>query len=260
MLIPSEELLKIADQAGKEILAYYDEAIEIETKQDQSPLTKADLAAHHVIVDSLKELTPNIPIISEESGVPAFDVRGSWKQFWLVDPLDGTKEFIKKNGEFTVNIALIANEIPVFGVVYIPAKNITYYGQKGHGSFKIDSSGNKKQIFSGQPDIQKTLKVVTSRSHKSDQLEEKLSRYGIKIGEQIPAGSSLKFCLVAEGEADLYPRMGPTMEWDTAAGDAVYRYAGRNGANPSPLRYNKPDLKNGSFIIGVDTGGVTPKF
>ncbi len=252
MLIPSEELLKIVKQAGNEILEYYDEEIEVEIKQDQSPLTKADLAAHHVIVKALEELTPNIPIISEESGVPDFQVRSLWKQFWLVDPLDGTKEFIKKNGEFTVNIALIENEVPAFGVVYIPAKNITYYGQKGQDSFKIDSSGNKIQIFSGQPDIQNPLKVVTSRSHKSAQLEEKLSRYGITIKEQIPAGSSLKFCLVAEGAADLYPRMGPTMEWDTAAGDAVYRYSGRNGPNQSPLRYNKPDLKNGAFIIGVD--------
>jgi len=260
MLLTPKEFLKIAEDAGKRILAYYENEIEVELKQDHSPLTQADLAAHHVIVAALKEQTPNIPIISEESGVPDFEVRSTWKQFWLVDPLDGTKEFIKKNGEFTVNIAMIENEIPVFGVVYIPAKNITYYGQKGQGSFKIDSSGNKRRIFSGEPDFKNPLKVVTSRSHKSDQLEEKLSRYGIKIGEQIPAGSSLKFCLVAEGRADLYPRMGPTMEWDTAAGDAVYRYAGRNGANPSPLRYNKPDLKNGSFIIGVDTGGVTPKF
>ena len=246
------KLIEITGKAGQEILSYYDEEIEVEKKQDQSPLTKADLAAHYVIVESLKVLTPNIPIISEESGVPDFEVRSSWKQFWLVDPLDGTKEFIKKNGEFTVNIALIENEIPVFGVVYIPAKNITYYGQKGQGSFKIDSSRNKEQIFSGESDIQKPLKVVTSRSHKSDQLEEKLSRYGIGIGEQISAGSSLKFCLVAEGTADLYPRMGPTMEWDTAAGDAVYRYSGKNGDRYSPLRYNKPDLKNGSFIIGTN--------
>ena len=246
------KLINISRQAGDAILGFYREEIEVDHKSDDSPLTKADTAAHHVIVDALKELTPDIPIISEEGGIAGYEERKTWKKFWLVDPLDGTKEFIKKNGEFTVNIALIEEGDPVLGVVHIPAKRITYTGEKGSGSFKYNNEKERLQIFSAKPDIENPVNVVASRSHGSDDLEEVLAKRGVSVGNKVPAGSSLKFCLVAEGSADIYPRMGPTMEWDTAAGDAVFRYSGKNGPRKSPLTYNKPDLKNEGFIIGLE--------
>lgn len=247
-----DSLIEISQKAGNAILEFYDDEIEVDHKDDNSPLTKADLAAHHIIVDALKELTPEIPIISEEGGIAEHDERKSWKKFWLVDPLDGTKEFIKKNGEFTVNIALIENQTPIAGVVHIPAQQITYTGVKDSGSFKHQAGKEKKQIFSKIPDLSNPLDVVASRSHGSDKLEKILAAKGVTIREKIPAGSSLKFCLVAEGAADIYPRLGPTMEWDTAAGDAVFRYSGNNKVRSSPLEYNKADLRNEGFIIGLD--------
>ena len=246
-----QKLTVIAKQAGDSILRYYDEEIEVDRKDDNSPLTKADTDAHHIIVDALEKLTPEIPIISEEGGIAGYDERKKWKKFWLVDPLDGTKEFIKKNGEFTVNIALIEDRKPVLGVVYIPAKDIFYIGDAESGSFKIENGKENSRIYSEKPDLSKPLTVVTSRSHGSSDLEERLAEHNVVIGKKIPAGSSLKFCLVAEGVADIYPRMGPTMEWDTAAGDAVFRYSGRDGTRLSPLEYNKKSLKNNGFIIGL---------
>jgi len=246
-----QKLTIIAKQAGLAILQYYDKKIEVSNKDDNSPLTKADMDAHHIIVGALKNLTPDIPIISEEGGVAGYDERKSWKKFWLVDPLDGTKEFIKKNDEFTVNIALIEDGIPVLGVVYIPAKDIFYIGDMNSGSFKIENGKENVRIFSEKPDLTNPLTVVASRSHGSSDLEEKLAEHNVKVGKKIPAGSSLKFCLVAEGVADIYPRMGPTMEWDTAAGDAVFRYSGKDETRQSPLKYNKKFLKNDGFIIGL---------
>jgi 3'(2'), 5'-bisphosphate nucleotidase len=247
-----DDVIKISQKAGEAILTYYDDEIEVEKKQDQSPLTKADLAAHRVIVDGLQKLTLNIPILSEEGGIPEYQDRKKWKKYWLVDPLDGTKEFIKKNGEFTVNIALIENNEPLLGVVHIPAKKITYAGSAESGSFKVNSDGIKEVIYSEQSDLKKPLNVVCSRSHGSSDLDQVLAEKGLKVENKVPAGSSLKFCLVAEGSADIYPRLGPTMEWDTAAGDAVYRFSGKDGFRKSPIRYNKPDLKNEGFIIGFD--------
>lgn len=249
-MVIEEKIESIAEEAGKKILSFYDDPIDVTQKSDDSPLTKADLAAHHFIVDKLKELTPNIPIISEESGVPEYDERKDWQQYWLVDPLDGTKEFIKKNGEFTVNIALIENNIPVLGVVHIPATGITFVGSKDKGAWKIDTNSIKNTLTSIVPNLSKPLRVVCSRSHGSDDLESKLLDLGITVGEKVPAGSSLKFCLVAEGTADVYPRMGPTMEWDTAAGDAVFRYSGKEKPRFSPLKYNKENMLNDAFIIG----------
>lgn len=246
-----DEIVDIARQAGDAILEFYSEEITVEVKSDDSPLTKADLAAHHVIVDALRDLTPDIPIISEEGGIAGYEERSGWERFWLVDPLDGTKEFIKKNGEFTVNIALIESAVPVLGVVHIPASDQTYTGEAGKGSFLVNGNGVPQRIDSAAADKNQPLTVITSRSHGSDDLEERLSELGVKIGETIPAGSSLKFCYVAEGKADIYPRFGPTMEWDTAAGDAVYRYSGIGAPRSSPLRYNKKSLKNDSFIIGL---------
>ena len=245
-----DEVLSIAIKAGKDILKFYDKPIEVEHKSDDSPLTKADLAAHHVIVDGLKKETPDIPILSEEGGIPEYSERKEWNRYWLVDPLDGTKEFIKKNGEFTVNIALIENNIPVFGVVHIPATGVSYTGDRSKGSFKIDEDGNRKRIYSEVPDLNKPVRIVCSRSHGSSDMEKVLAEKGIQIGDQVPAGSSLKFCLLAEGKADVYPRLGPTMEWDTGAGDAVFRYSSKKGTRHSPIVYNKENMLNDGFIIG----------
>ncbi|HLR90812.1 MAG TPA: 3'(2'),5'-bisphosphate nucleotidase CysQ [Balneolaceae bacterium] len=247
-----KDILALARQAGAKILEFYDEPIQVHAKSDQSPLTLADLAAHHVIVNDLEDISPDIPVISEEGGIPAYEIRKEWSKFWLVDPLDGTKEFINKNGEFTVNIALIEAGKPVFGVVYVPVTGVCYYGAKGEGSFKSDKEGSEQRIFSEKPDLSKPVTIVSSRSHGNDRMDEILRIEGIEPGRKMIAGSSLKFCLVAEGIADIYPRFGPTMEWDTAAGDAVFRYSGRKAERPSALKYNKESLLNGEFMVGRD--------
>jgi len=246
------KIIEISQAAGSEIMKFYDDPIEVEFKSDESPLTKADLAANRIIVQFLQKEFPEIPIVSEEGGVTEYDTRKNWKHFWLIDPLDGTKEFIKKNGEFTVNIALIEGNVPVLGVVYLPAKEITFYSERGTGAFKIDSDGSTTRIYSEKPDRNKPMRVITSRSHRADDLEERLNEMGIQVRSYIVSGSSLKICLVAEGVADIYPRNGPTSEWDTAAGDAVFRYSGHNGERKSPLIYNKKLLRNPGFIIGLE--------
>lgn len=246
-----QKIVEISQIAGKEIMKYYADPIDVEHKSDDSPLTKADLSANRVIVQFLKKEFPNIPVVSEEGGLANYEIRKEWKRYWLVDPLDGTKEFIKKNGEFTVNIALIEDNVPVLGVVYLPAKEITYYSEKGTGSYKI-ADGKTTRIFSEKPDRSKQMRVITSRSHRADDLEENLNEMGIKVGSYVVSGSSIKICMVAEGEADIYPRTGPTSEWDTAAGDAVFRYSGKSGDRKSPLKYNKESLLNTGFIIGLD--------
>lgn len=251
-----KKTIGIAKEAGDAILEFYTDDIEVKDKNNNSPLTKADLASHHIIIDALEELDPDTPVISEESNFPDYEDRKNWSKFWIVDPLDGTKEFIKKNGEFTVNIALIEEGIPVLGVVYVPDKQITYYAKKGKGSFKQVDTESPKRIWSEASSTEDSLVAVQSRSHGSEKLVEQLNEKGLQIIETIPAGSSLKFCQVAEGAADIYPRMGPTMEWDVAAGDCVYRYSARGSVHASPLTYNKPDLKNGGFIIGLEDGSV----
>lgn len=248
-----QEIIKTAEEAGQVILTYYvKEDIKVYEKDDESPLTKADLAAHHIILSALSAIDPGTPVISEESGVPDYEVRKHWQKFWIVDPLDGTKEFIKKNGEFTVNIALIDQGEPVLGVVYAPAKNLLYYATKQDGAYKIEKDEKARRIYSEAADTSKPVSVIQSRSHGSDTLKDELSEKGIVIQNSVKAGSSLKFCLLAEGKADIYPRMGPTMEWDVAAGDCVYRNSAKKGQHSSPLTYNKPDLKNEGFIIGLD--------
>src|SRR6056297_732416 len=236
-----KEIIGIAKEAGEAMLDIYEDAqdVEISRKDDDSPLTKADLASHHIIVDALKKLDPETPIISEESGIPDYEERKGWNKFWIVDPLDGTKEFIKKNGEFTVNIALIDEGEPVLGVVYIPAKDVLYYAEKGKGSYKVEDRNKPQRILSEAADLSKPLTVIQSRSHGSDSLKDDLKKKGITMKDSVKAGSSLKFCLVAEGKADIYPRMGPTMEWDVAAGDCVYRNSAEEGQHYSPLTYNK---------------------
>lgn len=246
------QVIKTAVEAGQKILEFYETDVEVITKEDDSPLTKADLAAHHIILDNLKDISPDTPIISEESGIPDFDERKNWDQFWLVDPLDGTKEFIKKNGEFTVNIALIEGDKPVLGVVYVPAMDVLYYAEKSIGSFKKE--GDKEAIKLESPVFEAPgkAKIVVSRSHGDDKTAKKLQELDIQVIDEVPSGSSIKFCLVAEGKADLYPRLGPTMEWDTAAADAVYRYSSENGPKYSPLSYNKESFKNPYFLLGLN--------
>jgi 3'(2'), 5'-bisphosphate nucleotidase len=245
------KIIKTAKEAGEEILNYYSGDIEVYTKEDNTPLTQADLASQKVIIDTLEAVDPDTPIISEEAEIPSYEDRKSWNKFWLIDPLDGTKEFIKGNGEFTVNIALIEQGEPVLGVLYIPAQEKLYYAQKGKGSFCQQGTGKQEQIFSSPADRSKPLKVAVSRSHRSESLEHNLNQQGIRVDEFISAGSSLKFCLVAEGKADIYPRTGPTMEWDVGAGDCIFRCSAKDGQHESPLRYNKTDLKNEGFMIGL---------
>ncbi|MTI87591.1 MAG: 3'(2'),5'-bisphosphate nucleotidase CysQ [Balneolaceae bacterium] len=246
-----KQIIETAEQAGQVILKFYTTDVEVITKDDDSPLTKADLAAHHIIVSALKQIDPETPVISEESEVPDYKERKGWDRFWLVDPLDGTKEFIKKNGEFTVNIALIEKGKPTLGVVYAPDKEVLYYAEESLGSFKKDGNSKAEQIYSKAADKSEELSIVESRSHGSDALENYLKDEGIKVKERIKSGSSLKICKVADGTADLYPRMGPTMEWDVAAGDAVYRYSAKEGVFESGIKYNKEDLLNPNFVIGL---------
>lgn len=254
--IELEKITAIAEKAGEAIMEIYARDFTVETKGDSSPLTEADKKANTVILDGLKNLYPAIPFISEETKLTPYEERKNWTRFWLIDPLDGTKEFIKKNGEFTVNIALIENGIPVLGVVYVPAKKETYAGVKNLGSFKKEDRADTFDLiqntihYSTKPSVI----VVGSRSHLSDetlQFVEDLKAQGKNV-EFNSSGSSLKFCLVAEGKADVYPRFGPTMEWDTAAAHAVALYAGKNVMNhetKQPLTYNKENLLNPWFVV-----------
>ncbi|MFZ1291344.1 MAG: 3'(2'),5'-bisphosphate nucleotidase CysQ [Melioribacteraceae bacterium] len=244
-----QKLIQICNNAGQEILKIYNsDNFEFELKKDNSPLTKADKISHEIIEQGLIELTPSIPILSEEGKEIAFTERKNWKSFWLVDPLDGTKEFIKRNGEFTVNIALIENNLPVLGIIHIPVIVETYFGMLETGSFKIDKFGNKSEIKVSSKSLEDELNVVQSRSHSGDEENEFYSHF--KIKERISKGSSLKICLVAEGKAELYFRGGPTWEWDTAAGHAILISAGGYFMNKdkSNLIYNKKDPRNYGFI------------
>ncbi|MGH9607854.1 MAG: 3'(2'),5'-bisphosphate nucleotidase CysQ [Terracidiphilus sp.] len=239
----------LAREAGQAIMKVYSDVNPaVEYKRDNSPLTQADLASHHVIVDGLARLPGAWPVLSEESKEVPFDRRSSWRRFWMVDPLDGTKEFLRGNGEFTVNIALIEGGAPILGVVYAPAIDKLYFAARGVGAFKADR-GAVSPIRAAQAQSG-ARRVVVSRSHGSG--EENLDRFadGARNCEFIPMGSSLKFCLVAEGAADLYPRTGPTMEWDTAAAHCVLEQAGGSIADldGEPLTYNKPHLRNPGFL------------
>ena len=242
-------LERIARQAGDAILTHYESDPQTRSKSDGSPLTLADEAANQVILDELRSWDPSIPVISEESASAPYDERKSWSKFWLVDPLDGTKEFISRNGEFTVNIALIDSGQPVLGVVYAPALDLMYSAGSGLGAWRTRHDGKRERIHCRPAELDAPLTIVESRSHPSKELEDFLS--DVNVGDRVAMGSSLKFCVVAEGRADIYPRLGPTMEWDVAAGDCVFRDATRVGRNSSPLTYNKPDLRNTSFVIRV---------
>ncbi len=251
--IPLEELVspvcEIAKQAGAEILKIYKDGFDIEEKDDRSPLTTADLASHNLIISSLEKITPDIPILSEESSSIPFAERQKWTTYWLIDPLDGTREFIKRNGEFTVNIALIHEHSSILGVVYIPVQDVSYFAAKGYGSFKQEQNqnANKIHMHSSQPSNKPV--ICGSRSHAGKSLQALIE----EIGEHdlISIGSSIKMCLVAEGKADIYPRFGPTSEWDTGAAHCVVQEAGGVIVDTTleTLLYNTKDsLLNPSFI------------
>jgi 3'(2'), 5'-bisphosphate nucleotidase len=245
-----QDIIALARSAGREILAVYDGAeMQQQDKSDGSPLTAADLASHHAIVAGLERLTPELPILSEESAAEDYEVRRQWRKFWLVDPLDGTKEFIKRNGEFTVNIALIEDGVPVMGVVHAPVLGVTYYAERGRGAFMQRGDAPATPIRAVLHAAGEPVKVVASRSHSDERTSALLARLGQH--ECVSMGSSLKLCLVAEGAAHLYPRLGPTMEWDTAAAHAVVNEAGGMVVDSAgdPLRYNKSDLHNPEFFV-----------
>jgi 3'(2'), 5'-bisphosphate nucleotidase len=246
-------LREIARKAGEAILEHYTPGVGSVAKTDGSPLTLADTAAERLIVSELCDWDDTVPIISEETDSAPYEERRRWHRFWLVDPLDGTKEFLSHNGEFTVNIALVEDGEPVLGVVYAPALDLMYAAGKGIGSWKTQGGGDAVRIYHLPPDSDRPLVVIESRSHGSSALEEYLQT--IKVGERVRVGSSLKFCRVAEGGADIYPRLGPTMEWDVAAGDCIYRNSAPEGQYPSTLTYNKPDLRNGPFVLGAAASG-----
>ena len=254
-LIDFDKICGIAKDAGSVIMDIYNRDVEVEFKNDRSPLTEADKKSNELIIQSLELFHPNIPIISEENSEISYSERSLWGEFWLIDPLDGTKEFIKRNGEFTVNIALIRDGFPVFGVVYLPVDEILYCAEKGSGAFKEVRSGNLSKIFNGvHYDELERIKVVASRSHITDEVKEfveGLKNEGKEV-EMISVGSSLKLCLVAEGSANIYPRFGPTMEWDTGAAQAVVMESGREVLNFETnelLNYNKKSLLNPWFIV-----------
>jgi len=249
--IDIDNIIEIAKDAGDKILEIYNkESFDHQLKIDNSPLTEADIASHNLITQQLNEITPTIPILSEESSTISWQERKQWDYYWLVDPLDGTKEFIKKNGEFTVNIALIYQHEPVLGVVHAPVLNETWIGEQGKPSKKIEN-GNTRTIKVKQHKQGEVYKVVGSRSHAGDSLNEFLNELGKH--EIVSMGSSIKLCLVAEGRAHLYPRLGPTSEWDTAAAHAVVNAAGGEVVNSEtkiPLKYNTKDsLRNPYFIV-----------
>jgi 3'(2'), 5'-bisphosphate nucleotidase len=244
-----EPLVSLAIEAGKAILAVYETDFDVEKKADASPLTKADMASNRCIVKRLAGLTPDIPVITEEAGLPEFEVRRKWRRYWLIDPLDGTKEFVSRNGEFTVNIALIDNGLPVLGVVHVPVAGKTYIGCAGYGA-EVRETGRPARPIRVAASTAVPARVVGSRSHRGSTLDAFLEVLGEY--EMHSMGSSLKFCVVAEGRADVYPRLGPTSEWDTAAAQAVVEQAG--GAvlelDGKQLKYNtKSDILNPHFLV-----------
>ncbi len=246
-------VIDIARRAGAAILEVYASAeFTVTSKADASPLTEADLRAHRTIVEGLHALTPDWPVLSEESAHIEYRERAHWQRYWLVDPLDGTREFLSRNGEFTVNIALIEDHEPVLGVVYAPAQDLLYYGIPGVGAFRVRDDQSATPIVvqrhAGSP-----VRIVGSRSHRGDSLEHLLSQVGPH--ELVTIGSSLKLCMVAEGSADLYPRLGATSEWDTAAAHAVVLAAGGlvTSTQGTPLSYNRgPQLLNPHFLVYGD--------
>jgi 3'(2'), 5'-bisphosphate nucleotidase len=248
--IDIQDIITIAKEAGNAIMQVYKQDFEVEYKQDSSPLTLADKKANDIIEDGLNQLSVNIPILSEEGKNISYEDRKHWEYFWLVDPLDGTKEFVKKNDEFTVNIALIHKDTPVLGVVYAPALDVCYWAKQDKGAFK---DGKRLPLKTERQ--RDTYKVVVSRSHMSDETQAFVNTINTdKKKELVSIGSSLKICLVAEGEADIYPRLGVTMEWDTAAAHAISNESGitfqkYSNNRYSQHKYNKENLLNQFFVV-----------
>lgn len=256
--LPSaQQLVDLAHKAGLAILEVYETDFEVMGKADDSPLTQADLAAHHVLVAGLAELTPHIPVLSEEEKAPEFAVRQSWERYWIIDPLDGTKEFVNRNGEFTVNVALIDGHRAVLGVVGVPVQDRIFFGDVNAGVATLYANGKEHALQGRKVQSQiaqhSSVTAVASRSHGGERLEAYLDAVAAEFGglERKPMGSSLKLCTLAEGEADLYPRLGPTSEWDIAAADAVLAAAGGVVLtfDGKPLQYNTKDsLLNPEFL------------
>ena len=246
--IDIQDIVAIAKEAGNAIMQVYKQDFEVEYKQNSSPLTLADKKANDIIEDGLNQLSVSFPILSEEGKEIPYEDRKHWEYFWLIDPLDGTKEFIKKNGEFTVNIALIYKDTPVLGVVYAPALDVCYWAKQGEGAFK---DGKKLPIKIANQ--RNTYKIVVSRSHMSDETQVFIDAIDtVKEKELISIGSSLKICLVAEGEADIYPRLGLTMEWDTGAAHVIVSESSKklqNYEDNTLHLYNKKYLLNKKFMV-----------
>jgi len=247
-----DEIKQICLEAGDRILEIYETDFSVETKQDDSPLTAADMAAHNIICAALSKLTPTTPIVSEESSQISFSERQSWDQYWLVDPLDGTREFVKRNGEFSVNIALIEKGRSILGVIYIPVTRIIYSASLNNGAYKHERNKEPTQIFSKKTDLN-NITVAGSRSHGNEQQQAFIAK--LNNPEILAIGSSLKFCLVAEGAADIYPRFGPTSEWDSGAAQCIVEESGAIvvDTNFKTLEYNtKESLLNPSFLVIAD--------
>ncbi len=247
-----EPVVDLAREAGRKILDVYGTRFTVDIKADRSPLTAADMDSHRCIVDGLSAFKVGFPSISEESAECPYSERKKWQTYWLIDPLDGTKEFIKRNGEFTVNIALVHRHQPVLGVVYVPVTQLCYFGCTGQGAFKQEADG-PVEVIRARTRAPEKLTVVGSRSHQTGELADYLSKLGPH--RLISMGSSLKLCLVAEGTADLYPRLGLTSEWDTAAAHCIVEQAGGHvcALSGEPLRYNtKESLLNPYFLVYGD--------
>ncbi len=261
----SWQIETIARRAGAAIMEVYNraEAPAVRYKEDDSPLTEADRRANAVIAEALEHLAPRLPVLSEESARPDWETRRRWRRYWLVDPLDGTKEFVKRNGEFTVNIARVNDGVAEFGVVHVPVSGVSYLGEIGRGAFRREAGAvpvpiaYRPILHSGPKPAARPLKVVASRSHLDSRLRPVVERLEREFGavELVNLGSSLKFCLIAEGKADVYPRLAPTSEWDTAAAHAVLAAAGGEVCDTrfQPLRYNQKDgLLNPNFVAMGD--------
>jgi 3'(2'), 5'-bisphosphate nucleotidase len=253
--IAATSLIPLMRQAGDAVMTVYADEFTVSEKEDRSPLTEADRRANEILVNGLRDMHPDIPFISEEAEAMPYEERSGWEYFWLIDPLDGTKEFINRNGEFTINVALVADSRPVLGLVFQPVGNRLFYGDEAVGAWQVEEDCEPSRMVTGPHySTLETVRVVASRSHRGPEVDAFVARLETagKRVETTSCGSSLKICSVAAGSADVYPRFGPTMEWDTAAAHAVAGLAGRNvldAETRTPLAYNKADLHNPWFIV-----------